>query len=388
MTRRIAVLGVAALLATTLTARAQNPGLQNGNVEFGKALPSDWYSDFVMVGQGTLGLEASGTGSGYAGNGAAAGWHGRILGNCQLNENTALYGHLLAGDGAAGDEFLFCSMFGVNGAACQTACDVYVREAFLRMVAPNNKWEFEVGRIDFSLLFDRNAHAWNFRDRFIAPAFVNNVTIDWPTGPVMSAYFGLEIAEGTILRAGAATTDPTYSLSRGGFSIVELDQKLFEGAAIRGQVWSEGAERLRWGTALPTGKYATPFGVAVNAEFQFGPLGVFGRWGVRNEEIFEIASALSGGITYKMPGQEDALVGVAANVAQRSKKYLDATTPTPINAAYDKPEMQIEGFYHHVLPCGATMTYDIQMILVPFGDKDLDPVLVFGVLANVPLGAH
>lgn len=224
----------------------------------------------------THGAESDADGHAYALSSAD------LLFSAHLAQNTSLFADVVGLSGSPPDSEVH-GLTLLNGYAARLVQQnqVNVREAWLRTEVFDQKLALNVGRLDLTAFFDRNAAANDETSQFVSDALVNNPMLGLSSnGPGLAAVYDPKGTWNLKLGVQQSETDAT-NLSQSMFTLAEV------GYRARPSFLGEGNYRLWYRTDNSSGLKKTSYGVSLDQKLN-PVVTVFGRYG--EEEAVALAS--------------------------------------------------------------------------------------------------
>ncbi len=282
-----------------------------------------------------------------------------------------IYGQLQGGKGAGVDSYLG-NWSAVNG---DSHDDDYLTLTELWIENTWGIFAIKTGMISLGAEFDTNNAANSETEQFLNAAFINNYTLEFPEDNGLGLVLKLSPLPWINLFATAAEADADWQDSfQNGFFMGEIDfaiDLMGKPGNYRLYAWSNGTDREELDDPTSTRSANTGFGVSLDQEIPMD-MTIFGRWGMADEKVSEIASSLSAGLslTGNSWGREEDNLGLAYGVLVPSK-YIDANN-----------ESIFEAYYNYKLNDHVNISPNIQIISNPGGDSVADPVFTTGIRWN------
>ncbi len=246
-----------------------------------------------------------------------------------------------------------------------------------------------------SLMFlDGNAFANNEKQQFVGKAFVNNTVLDSEseyTPTIGGEYKPMELLAFSVV--GTSTSRPYVEGTPLENTAKSKYDNVFSTPFIGGQLtvspkfgelegnyrfygWYAGYNHSKLDSDRNPidGKRDKGWGLGVSADQQITPMiGLFGRFGWNNEDVYVVQWEASGGLNLKglIPGREEDNLGVG----------FAALTP---GDRYDQndPEYHLEVYYRIAMTENLAFTPDLQYVWNPGGNSDNDGVFAGMVRAE------
>jgi carbohydrate-selective porin OprB len=259
-------------------------------------------------------------------------------------------------------------------------------EAYYTQEFWEGKFGVLAGKTEELHFLDQNAFANDQNSQFVGKPFVNNTVLDSENEytPVVGATFKpAEIFSASLV--GASTSRPVLedtpladkqkSKYDNVFSTpflgvqATVSPKLGE---LQGNYrlygWWAGYDHSKLNSdrePIP-GEDSKGWGVGVSADQQVTEsVGLFGRFGYNNEDVYIVEWEASGGLNLKglVPGRDDDNIGLGFAALVPGNRY-----------SKDDPECHLELYYRIVVTENLAFTPDLQYVWNPGGDSDNDPI--------------
>jgi carbohydrate-selective porin OprB len=140
--------------------------------------------------------------------------------------------------------------------------------------------------------------------------------------------------------------------------------------------WQAGYDhaKLDSGRNPIDGEKAKGWGMGVSVDQQLSEMiGVFGRFGWNNEDVYVVKWEASGGVDLKglIPGREEDTIGIGVAGLVPDSRFTE-----------DDPEYHLEVYYRIAVTENLAFTPDIQYVWNPGGDSDNDGIFAGMVRAE------
>jgi hypothetical protein len=253
---------------------------------------------------------------------------------------------------------------------------------------PVAKGQLRAGLLDPTALLDGSEVANDEYTQFMAPVFVNNPSIGFPSFVAGTAFQGeatsnlnykLFVGSDSGLQENDATYDDTFDLDgnrgthrKGAFTSAELGWHNDKGFALKGGVWYDTG-KLDY---LDGTDDANPYGIYAIVEAAVGSGQLQSRLGLANNKTQEASNFVS--VAWQQPfklAQHDSTLGVAIARTGASSKQPSGT---PDDAIY-----QAEAYWRINVAKSFYVSPDVQYIINPGFDSDQDNVLIGGLRASL-----
>jgi hypothetical protein len=260
---------------------------------------------------------------------------------------------------------------------------LHINEVRYEQFFAGDKFRVSVGHLDLTSYFDENEFANKETFQFIAPIFCNNIAIDWGGnanffGPgLVLNYHPIELIEGSI---GYFEGDGDYT-------------DLFDHPFIAGQIELEPRIRgleghysfMVWTRYTPHPRILDPAqtdsknsGFAISFDQELSEkVGIWVRFGTQRGEVAQFDRHASLGVQVKDPmGVESDVLGVAFGSTFISKEYKQAS-------GLNQNEYYGEVYYNASLARNVNLSPDIQYVVHPGGNGDINNIFIYGLRAQV-----
>jgi hypothetical protein len=233
---------------------------------------------------------------------------------------------------------------------------------------------------------DDNAFANDECQQFVGKPFVNNTVLD--SENEFTPLVGVRFAPVEVLAislVGASTSRPRVEGSPlAGDSKSKYDN-VFSTPFVGGQVallpnvggleghyrlygWYAGYDHAKLGRDrnFSAGEADKGWGIGLSVDQQVGEMvGLFGRAGWNNEEVYVVKWEASGGLNVKglLPGREDDEIGLGFAALVPDRRFAE-----------DDPEVHLELYYRIAVTENLAFTPDLQYVINPGGDSGNDGV--------------
>jgi hypothetical protein len=259
---------------------------------------------------------------------------------------------------------------------------LHINEVRYEQFFAGEKFRVSVGHLDLTSYFDESEFANKETFQFIAPIFNNNIAIDWGGnanffGPgLVLNYHPIELIEGTI---GYFEGDGDYT-------------DLFDHPFIAGQIELETKIRgleghysfILWAKYTSHPKILDPAqsdsknnGFAISFDQELSEkVGVWVRFGTQGGEVAQFDRHASLGVQVKNPiGLESDVLGAAFGSTFISKEYKEAS-------GLHQNEYYGEVYYNASLIRNVSLSPDIQYVVHPGGNGDVNNIFIYGLRAQ------
>jgi hypothetical protein len=241
----------------------------------------------------------------------------------------------------------------------------------------------KVGQLAF---LDDNAFANDEGVQFVGKPFVNNTVLDSENEytPLIGVKIQpVELVSLTLI--GASTSRPNVEGTYLEDTSKSKYDNVFSSPFIGGQIafspkfgelegnyrlygWQAGYDHAKLDREREPidGKKGKGWGLGVSADQQITEMiGIFGRFGWNNEDVYVVKWEASGGInlTGLIPGRDEDTIGVGFAGLVPDSRYTD-----------DEPEYHLEAYYRIAVTENLAFTPDVQYVWNPGGDSDNDGI--------------
>jgi hypothetical protein len=241
---------------------------------------------------------------------------------------------------------------------------------------------------------DDNAFANDEGVQFVGKPFVNNTVLD--SENEYTPLIGVKIQPVELLSLtliGASTSRPYVEGTALENTAKSKYDNVFSTPFIGGQItvspkfgelegnyrlygWQAGYDhaKLDAGRNPIDGEEAKGWGIGVSADQQISEMiGLFGRFGWNNEDVYVVKWEASGGVNLKglIPGRDEDTIGIGFAGLVPDSRFTE-----------DDPEYHLELYYRIAVTENLAFTPDIQYVWNPGGDSDNDGVFAGMVRAE------
>lgn len=279
--------------------------------------------------------------------------------------------HLQAGQGAGLDN-LFSTWSGVNGDADD---DQTVRLTELWYEHAWSRLTLKAGKISLSGDFDTNSLANSETEQFLNGAFINNLALEFPTDNSASIIAIANLNEVMYCKVAVAQADADWNKSfANGLYIGELgyQAKINElDGNYRLYAWYNGQDREQ--IDEPEKQKSSNQGLGVSLDQNLpGDMSLFARWGMGDDKASTLKQSISAGVALsgKHFGRNDDAISLAIGTITPSDDELDNETV-------------FEGYYSFYVNQQMKISPDIQYIVHPECQKDVDSIMVLGIRTQI-----
>jgi carbohydrate-selective porin OprB len=259
-------------------------------------------------------------------------------------------------------------------------------EAFYTQGFWGQKLQLSAGKTEQLRFLDQNAFANNQNAQFVGKPFVNNTVLDSENEYTMLAgaeFKPIELVSLSVV--GASTSRPNVEgtpledTSKSKYDNVFSTPFLGGQAAVSPKFgeregnyrlygWYAGYEhsKLDSGRNPVAGRDARGWGLGLSADQQVTEmLGLFGRLGYNNNDVYVTTWEASGGLNLKgfIPGRAEDNLGLGFAALIPDSRYAE-----------DAPEYHVEAYYRIAMTENLAFSPDLQYVWNPGGDSDNDGI--------------
>jgi carbohydrate-selective porin OprB len=273
---------------------------------------------------------------------------------------------------------------GVNDNA--KAYDDKFAEFWLEQILFEGRVVVTLGKLDPGAYFDSNAVANDERSQFLSNQFVNSPTIDMP-----DYGYGVRIGyvpfEWLSFNAGVVEDGHAWAnIAKDRFSIAEaafMPQFLGREGAYRVYVWHNSTDHEKFKNAAKDSESGSGYGISFH-QYLTDDACVFTRWGMQDDDIYEIRQAWSAGfsVTGGPWNRPDDVFGLAYGRGGLSEDYRDTLRGDDIRTA---DEGRMEAYYSFFINEHITISPDIQVVHNLTGASKANTVTIFGLRLHCAL---
>ncbi|MEJ5358645.1 MAG: carbohydrate porin [Desulfobacterales bacterium] len=258
----------------------------------------------------------------------------------------------------------------------------------------NERLSLTAGKGEPLSFLDDNAYANDEGKQFIGKPFVNNSVLDGENE--YTPLFGVRVQPGESLAfhlVGASSSRPLV----GGSPLEETAKSKYDnvfstpflggqvsfsphfggrGGNYRFYAWRAGYDHAKLDAErnFIAGRKAAGWGLGISADQQLTEtIGLFGRLGWNNEEVYVVKQEISGGVNLKglLPRRDEDEIGLGLAALFPDGRYRK-----------DDPEVHLEVYYRIAVGENLAFTPDFQYVWNPGGDSENDPVFATTVRAE------
>jgi hypothetical protein len=272
--------------------------------------------------------------------------------------------------------------------------DIRLLEAFYQQEFFGGTIALAAGKTEQWRFLDQNAFANDEYTQFVGKPFVNNSVMD--SENEYTPIVALQLKPDDMVSIVALAASTSRPLLEG--SPLEGKQKskydnVFSTPFLGAQLtvspvfaerqgnyrlfgWYAGYDhaKLDRNRDFITGKQEKGWGLGISADQQLSEsVGVFGRFGWNNEEVYVVAWEASGGVNVKglVPGRGEDEIGLGLAGLVPDSRYVK-----------DDPEVHLELYYRIAATENLAFTPDVQYVWNPGGDSDNDGIFAGMVRAE------